>query len=268
MRDSEESSAPIRDTNLAQADSAHCNGLTMSSGSGSFFWLTDGSFSEERRFKSYHPVFLSVRNTNTRLLNEPSSGVRRTEGFFYCRVVRAHGASVQVGDPQWESIPDSMSCKAFARLTIICKSFWILMLWMSITSVSFAQIDVSSNSFKAVNAILGEAEGEPYLGKVALGEALRNRGTFRGVYGLSSPRLSKASARVRAECEKAWRESGTSSLVSGADVWGTDSDVKKFRKTKWFKSYKFVRKIGSHSFFKLNPRLGVHQGQKREKRHG
>jgi hypothetical protein len=138
---------------------------------------------------------------------------------------------------------------------IICSIFFTAVLLTSFIRPSFALTEVSSTSYKAVNAILGEAEGEPFLGKVALGEALRTRlkiyGDFRGVYGLSSTRLSKASARARAECLRAWRESGASSLVADCDVWGTDSDIKKFKKTRWFKSYEFVRKIGNHSFFRL-----------------
>ncbi|NCC60070.1 MAG: hypothetical protein EOM12_03840 [Verrucomicrobiae bacterium] len=144
--------------------------------------------------------------------------------------------------------------KVVSRI-IICSTFFTAILWTDFIRPSFASIETNFNSYKAINAILGEAEGEPYLGKVALGEALRNRlklyGDFRGVYGLSSKRIQKASSKVREECEKAWRESGDSSLVDGASVWGTDSDVKRFKKTRWFRSYEFVCKIKNHSFYRL-----------------
>lgn len=94
-------------------------------------------------------------------------------------------------------------------------------------------------------AVLGEARGETEEGKTALAEAIRNRGSLKGVYGF------EAECNARAETKRAVLASRSSNLLGGADVWGTDSDIKKFQKTKWFKRYKFVARIGRHSFFKL-----------------
>ena len=93
-------------------------------------------------------------------------------------------------------------------------------------------------------AVLGEARGEPEAGKTALAEALRNRNRMGGVYGYD------AELKARAETERAVQKSRTSDIVKGADVWGTDEDVKKFKKSKWFSRYEFVCRIGRHNFYR------------------
>ena len=103
---------------------------------------------------------------------------------------------------------------------------------------------------KPVQAIIGEAESEPYLGKVAIGEALRNRKSFKGVYGLNSPRIRTASTDLVRICQQAWQDSASTNLVGGATVWGNASDVVKFKKQKWFKNMVFVTQIGGHFFYK------------------
>ena len=152
----------------------------------------------------------------------------------------------------------SISRKSTLRLLtgIFGKLIALALLWMTLWAM-WALSDARANMVnptEAVNAIIGESEAEPFIGKIAIGEAIRNKGNLRGVYGLSSTRITKASSRVRAECEAAWRESRASSLVGDASVWGTDSDVRKFKKSRWFRSYEFVRRIGNHSFFRLKKR--------------
>jgi hypothetical protein len=102
----------------------------------------------------------------------------------------------------------------------------------------------------ALRAIAGEAEGESYEGMVALAEAIRNRGTLKGVYGLNAPRVKsgKVSKETYAKIKKAWKESETSNKVGGADHWGNDSDLKKFEKEKWYSNMQKTIKIGNHTF--------------------
>lgn len=117
-----------------------------------------------------------------------------------------------------------------------------------------AQANTPAIDELAVSALIGEAEGESYLAKLATAECLRNRlekyGDFRGVYGLKSPRIHKASKAVRAECLKAWNESAHTNLVKGASVWGNAGDVEKFKKMKWFRNCVFVAQYGGHRFFR------------------
>lgn len=102
----------------------------------------------------------------------------------------------------------------------------------------------------AIKAIVGEAEGENFIGKVAIGEAIRNRRTLKGVYGLNSKRLGLASPSVWKDAEKAWLESVGSNLTKGADVWGSKADVRIFKRQAWFKSYEHTVTIGNHLFFR------------------
>ena len=53
-------------------------------------------------------------------------------------------------------------------------------------------------------AVLGEARGEDETGKTALAEAIRNRDSMKGVYGLAAER------KARAETERAVVASRTS----------------------------------------------------------
>lgn len=101
----------------------------------------------------------------------------------------------------------------------------------------------------AVRAIMGEARGESYLGKVAIAEAVRARGTLKGVYGFKA-KFSEPD-RVWDEARRAWEESKKTNLTKGATVWGNKSDVAIFKKTRWFKSYELTAQIGGHYFFRL-----------------
>lgn len=98
----------------------------------------------------------------------------------------------------------------------------------------------------AIKAVIGEAEGESFRGKIAVAEAIRNRGHLRGVYGLRSPRLSKASKKVWEEAEKAWLASASSNLVNGADHWESTD----FKRPEWSKKMVITAKHGKHVFYK------------------
>jgi hypothetical protein len=124
-----------------------------------------------------------------------------------------------------------------------------------ICSNAFASVPFTQAN--CIKALVGEVEGETFQTKLATAECLRNRGTLKGVYGINSKRLSKASRKAWAECELAWAKSKASNLVDGATVWGNASDVKIFRKTKWFKSYVQTAHVGNHFFFKLKTKRGV-----------
>lgn len=113
------------------------------------------------------------------------------------------------------------------------------MLW---SSSAHAEIDPNI----AIKAIVGEAEGESYRGKLAIAEALRNRGHVRGVYGVSSPRLSKAPKWVWVEAEKAWKESANTNLVKGADHWESTD----FKVPTWAKKMTKTAIIGKHVFYR------------------
>lgn len=104
----------------------------------------------------------------------------------------------------------------------------------------------------AILAIIGEAEAEPINGKIAIAEALRNRGHLRGVYGVKSKRvLTRAySASIYRQSEEAWEKSSRSNLTNGATGWGNDADLVKFKQEGWFDRCEVTVRIGRHSFYK------------------
>jgi hypothetical protein len=105
----------------------------------------------------------------------------------------------------------------------------------------------------AILAIIGEAEGETFRGKVAVAETIRERGSLAGVYGLTAPRVlaRKYSQKTYEEARKAWKVSKSTNISKGADGWGNSKDLKKFKKENWFKkNCVVVAKIGNHFFWK------------------
>lgn len=105
---------------------------------------------------------------------------------------------------------------------------------------------------RAINAIIGESEGESYQGKLGIAAAIRNRGHLRGVYGERAPRVVKKlySEQVRNDAIRAWEESETVDPTHGATGWGNDKDVKEFAKHKWWRKCVITARIGNHVFYK------------------
>lgn len=105
---------------------------------------------------------------------------------------------------------------------------------------------------QAIAAIIGEAENQPLEGMVAVGEVIRKRGSLKGIYGVSAPRVVKKlySAKTLADATRAWQMSKTSNLTDGADGWGNASDIRIFKTQKWFKKCRVTKKIGDHYFWK------------------
>lgn len=97
---------------------------------------------------------------------------------------------------------------------------------------------------------MGEAENQGLKGMTAVAEAIRNRGTLKGVYGVKSPRLKKAPKWVFAMASKAWDDSQKSNLVKNANGWGTDADIEKFKSEGWWNDSLIVTRIGDHTFYK------------------
>ena len=103
---------------------------------------------------------------------------------------------------------------------------------------------------QAIRAIAGEARGEPFAGQIAVGEAIRNRGTLRGVYGAAVPR-KLVSAREWLTAKSAWRVSATSTLTGGAIGWGNEKDWRKFVRCAWFKNTVKTVTISGHTFYRM-----------------
>jgi hypothetical protein len=101
---------------------------------------------------------------------------------------------------------------------------------------------------KEVYCAVGEAEGEGYAGLLAVSEAIRNRGTLRGVYGCKAPRVinRKYSDKVLRDALRAWKESAHTNTVRGATHWEGTA----FKTPYWAKDMIVTARINNQIFYK------------------
>ena len=79
----------------------------------------------------------------------------------------------------------------------------------------------------AVDAVVGEAAGSPYIVKLGVAEAIRNRNSLHGVYGFHAKHNATEPAWVWADARRAVNESATSGVTKGATNFGNADDVRK-----------------------------------------
>lgn len=107
---------------------------------------------------------------------------------------------------------------------------------------------------EAINACIGEAEGESYLGKIAISATIINRGTLKGVYGGQSQRVlqHKYSRQTYNDCKAAWEYAKSTYGTSNwkATGWGTLGDIQQFKREGWFKDCVIVAHLGKHYFYR------------------
>lgn len=110
-----------------------------------------------------------------------------------------------------------------------------------------AQAEWLSES-RAVRCLLGEASGEGYSGMYAVACAIRNRGTFKGVFGENAKHVDKESDETIQLAFKAWSESEQGEDVTkGATNW---ENIDAFGVPYWAKNMKKTIKIGHNTFYK------------------
>lgn len=103
-----------------------------------------------------------------------------------------------------------------------------------------------------VRAIIGEAENQGFLGMLAIADAIRNRGSLRGVYGLRSARVRNHlySQQTLRLATKAWAASASRDVTGSATGWGSASDLFSFSKYSWWASCVITAHIGDHWFYR------------------
>jgi len=116
-----------------------------------------------------------------------------------------------------------------------------LILLILLSQTAHAEINRSD----AIQAIVGEAADQPYIGQVALAEAIRNRGTLQGVYGFNRD-TSKETGATFQRAARAWEESKETNLLDGRDHW---ENVEVFGLPYWADETMSAIKIGDHTFF-------------------
>lgn len=110
------------------------------------------------------------------------------------------------------------------------------------------------NDQDAVYAVIGEAEGESFIGKIAVACAIRNRGNLNGVYGYTAPRVRRHLYNKVAEQQSvdAWIMSDSSSncdFIGGATEWRSKK-IKGELATINSKEFKATVDIGGHRFYR------------------
>ncbi len=134
-----------------------------------------------------------------------------------------------------------------------------LFLMFALWDICFAG-SVPIKDVDAVRAILGEGEAEPFIGMVALGEVIRTRGNFKGIYGYNAIKYVNGryyrgkraiSNAIALQALKAWRASISTNYALNAQGWGSEADLRVFKKQSWFKKCHVVTKIGAHYFWNV-----------------
>ena len=151
-----------------------------------------------------------------------------------------------------------------SQLRWVVASAFVFVIFLIMASFVFSA-DIERS--RAISAIIGEAEGEPYKGKLAVACAIRNRGTLKGVYGEKAPRVTKKlySPKIKAEAEKAWDESEellACQFIDGADHWEGAS----FKTPSWAGNMKQTARVGNQIFYRY-----YHESEEQEqidRRHG
>jgi len=100
---------------------------------------------------------------------------------------------------------------------------------------------------QAVRVILGEAGNQGKIGMLACADALRNRGTVKGCYGLNNPIVDKQPAWAWRAARTAWAQSKTNDITFGASFWGNANDLKT---SKLYNKLHFTVRIKDQWFFK------------------
>lgn len=112
------------------------------------------------------------------------------------------------------------------------------------------------NDQDAIKAVIGEAEGESYEGKLAVACAIRNRGTLKGVYGKNAPRVRRHMySRITAgTAGLAWEASTNmdlcASLIDGAQYWASLKLDQDWKNKMVKQGYHHTATIGGHTFFR------------------
>lgn len=98
----------------------------------------------------------------------------------------------------------------------------------------------------AIRAIIGEASGEGSTGMLAVACAIRNRGTLKGVYGLTARRVGRQPEYVRRAARTAWTTSAGRDITRGATHW---ENTAAFGVPAWSRTMMVTTNIGKHTFY-------------------
>ena len=117
-------------------------------------------------------------------------------------------AKTSKGDFYLEAIMRNDKKEAAWLMVIVFILFLIL---VAGCDYAYSAVDTT----KAVRAVIGEASNQGYRGMLDVAVGIRNRGTLKGVYGVTAKHVDKEPQWVWKMARKAWRESEYNRTHSG-----------------------------------------------------
>ena len=133
------------------------------------------------------------------------------------------------------------------------------LVWCSLGSVAlFSGCAYSYTQEQAINAVIGEAEGEPQIGKEAVACAIHNRGYLTGVYGLHAPRVVKHmysphTYKMARQAVIVAKDQGyCEGLVNGAQYWASLKVDQSWIHKMLAMGYVHTATYGGQAFFRKN----------------
>lgn len=117
-----------------------------------------------------------------------------------------------------------------------------------------AKAELNQYDRDVIRAIVGECSGEgdtigaKYAAMKYVAHAIRNRGSLRGMYGLTAKHVDTESQDIWLLAELAWISSANETdPTNGADSWGNKKDTEI---PGWLDDKKFKVRYLNHFFFK------------------
>ena len=136
---------------------------------------------------------------------------------------------------------------------------WVLIgLGVMVFVALFSGCAYSYTQEQAINAVIGEAEGEPQIGKEAVACAIHNRGYLTGVYGLHAPRVVKHmysphTYKMARQAVIVAKDQGyCEGLVNGAQYWASLKVDQSWIHKMLAMGYVHTATYGGQAFFRKN----------------
>lgn len=126
-------------------------------------------------------------------------------------------------DEQEREVKRKVWNRTARRMVLFVCAWFLAMLILSLLMPKKAHAEILES--KAIACILGEARGEGFASMLAHAEAIRARGTLKGVYGCRADLTKEMSylnkRGITYKATRAWRMSETSSTINGAQFWAS-----------------------------------------------
>ena len=156
-------------------------------------------------------------------------------------------------DKYYEDRLRSMPFCAFMVLGSIIMSLILILIVLALDA--HAQLQPAFSEENILRAGIGEASGEGEDGLYAVYCAILNRGTLKGVYGLTAGHIQNEPQWVLNRARKAYLRAKSAYHSGGCQVYGTHWESVRFKEPYWAKSMVKTVKVKNHQFYKERDEL-------------